>query len=128
MIELAFAAASAKTIRTRSPTSLTIAQALMRRRGEDLLEEITESALFRLGRAISSCLVILTSALEDGVASGAFRAETQSSTVRAVLGSRYWLARWYRPQGRLRARDIAREYADVVLYGVAVRPAPVGRA
>ena len=66
--------------------------------------------------------------IQDGVASGAFRAETQSSTVRAVLGSLYWLARWYRPQGRLRARDIAREYADVVLYGVAVRPAPVGRA
>jgi AcrR family transcriptional regulator len=62
--------------------------------------------------------------IQDGIASGAFRAGTQSSTVRAVLGSLYWLARWYRPQGRLRARDIAREYADVVLYGVAVRPAP----
>jgi AcrR family transcriptional regulator len=47
------------------PAFVDCAQALMRRRGEDLLEEITESALFRLGRAISSCLTILAAALED---------------------------------------------------------------
>lgn len=54
------------------PAFVDCAQALMRRRGDDLLEEITESALFRLGRAISSCLGILITALEDGVSSGAF--------------------------------------------------------
>ena len=54
------------------PAFVDCAQALMRRRGSDLLEEITESALFRLGRAISSCLAILVTALEDGVASGDF--------------------------------------------------------
>jgi AcrR family transcriptional regulator len=54
------------------PAFVDCAQALMRRRGADLLEEITESALFRLGRAISSCLAILTNALQDGVASGDF--------------------------------------------------------
>ncbi|WP_139978455.1 TetR/AcrR family transcriptional regulator [Nocardioides litoris] len=47
------------------PAFVDCAQALMRRRGEDLLEEITESALFRLGRAISSCLAVLTTALEE---------------------------------------------------------------
>lgn len=47
------------------PAFVDCAQALMRRKGEDLLEEIHESALFRLGRAISSCLAILTSALEE---------------------------------------------------------------
>lgn len=54
------------------PAFVDCAQALMRRRGTDLLEEITESALFRLGRAISACLTILTTALQDGVASGDF--------------------------------------------------------
>jgi AcrR family transcriptional regulator len=54
------------------PAFVDCAQALMRRRGDDLLAEITESALFRLGRAISSCLAILITALEDGVASGDF--------------------------------------------------------
>ena len=52
------------------PAFVDCAQALMRRRGDDLLDEISESALFRLGRAISSCLAILIAALEDGVASG----------------------------------------------------------
>jgi AcrR family transcriptional regulator len=58
--------------------------------------------------------------IRDGIASGAFRTTSPNSVVRAVLASVYWLARWYRPDGPKRARDIAREYAGVLLYGVAV--------
>ena len=47
------------------PAFVDCAQTLMRRTGPDLLDEISESALFRLGRAISSCLVLLTQVLED---------------------------------------------------------------
>ena len=54
------------------PAFTDCAQALMRRSGPELLEEISESALFRLGRGISGCLATLSSALEDGVASGEF--------------------------------------------------------
>ncbi len=54
------------------PAFVDCAQALMRRRGEDLLDEVSESAMFRLGRGISSCLAILSAAIEDGVASGEF--------------------------------------------------------
>jgi AcrR family transcriptional regulator len=54
------------------PAFIDCAQALMRRRGDELLDEISESALFRLGRAISTTLAVLVSALEDGVASGDF--------------------------------------------------------
>ncbi|GAA5149740.1 hypothetical protein GCM10023340_25530 [Nocardioides marinquilinus] len=57
------------------PAFVDCAQTLMRRRGEDLLAEISESALFRLGRAISSCLTILSRVLEDGVTDGAFTVE-----------------------------------------------------
>jgi AcrR family transcriptional regulator len=60
--------------------------------------------------------------IRDGVNAGLFRADSPNSVVRAVLGSVYWLARWYRPGGPQRARDIAREYADVVLYGVSIKP------
>lgn len=67
------------------PAFVDCAQALMRRRGTDLLEEITESALFRLGRAISSCLVILTNALEDGVASGDFTVAGDSTLLANTL-------------------------------------------
>ncbi len=54
------------------PAFVDCAQSLMRRTGDDLLDEISEGALFRLGRGISSCLAILSAALEDGVAAGEF--------------------------------------------------------
>ena len=57
------------------PAFVDCAQTLMRRTGPDLLDEMSESALFRLGRAISPCLALLTQVLEDGVAAGAFTVE-----------------------------------------------------
>lgn len=54
------------------PAFVDCAQTLMRRPGPELLEEISESALFRLGRGIASCLRHVTDALEAGVASGDF--------------------------------------------------------
>lgn len=54
------------------PAFVDCAQALMRRSGPELLDEISESALFRLGRGISGCLSILSGALEDGVRAGDF--------------------------------------------------------
>ncbi len=55
------------------PAFVDCAQTLMRRPGPELLEEISESALFRLGRGIASCLRHVTDALEAGVASGDFK-------------------------------------------------------
>ena len=55
------------------PAFVDCAQTLMRRPGPELLEELSESALFRLGRGIASCLRHVTDALEAGVASGDFR-------------------------------------------------------
>jgi AcrR family transcriptional regulator len=54
------------------PAFIDCAQALMRRSGPELLDEISESALFRLGRGISGCLAILVAALQAGVESGDF--------------------------------------------------------
>lgn len=56
------------------PAFVDCAQALMRRRGPELLDEISEGALFRLGRGISSCLSILSSAIESGNESQDFAA------------------------------------------------------
>ncbi len=55
------------------PAFVDCAQTLMRRPGPELLEEISESALFRLGRGIAACLTHLSAALEAGVATGEFR-------------------------------------------------------
>jgi AcrR family transcriptional regulator len=54
------------------PAFIDCAQALMRRSGPELLDEISESALFRLGRGISGCLAVLVAALEAGVEAGDF--------------------------------------------------------
>jgi AcrR family transcriptional regulator len=57
------------------PAFVDCAQTLMRRPGPELLEEITESSLFRLGRGISACLKQVSDILDAGVASGDFTVE-----------------------------------------------------
>lgn len=57
------------------PAFVDCAQTIMRRTGPDLLDEISEGALFRLGRGISGCLTLLTQVLEDGVEAGVFTVE-----------------------------------------------------
>jgi AcrR family transcriptional regulator len=54
------------------PAFVDCAQTLMRRPGPELLEEISESSLFRLGRGISACLTQLSDVLDAGVESGDF--------------------------------------------------------
>src|SRR4051812_11051413 len=54
------------------PAFVDCAQTLMRRPGPELLEEISESSLFRLGRGISACLKQVSEVLEAGNASGDF--------------------------------------------------------
>ncbi len=57
------------------PAFVDCAQSIMRRPGGDLLEEVSESAMYRLGQAISGCLSVLTRAIEAGADSGTFRVE-----------------------------------------------------
>ena len=57
------------------PAFVDCAQTLMRRPGPELLEEISESSLFRLGRGISACLARLSEVLEAGNASGDFHVD-----------------------------------------------------
>jgi AcrR family transcriptional regulator len=54
------------------PAFVDCAHSLMRRTGTELFDEISESAMLRLGRAIASCLAVLRRALEAGVESGDF--------------------------------------------------------
>ena len=55
------------------PAFVDCAQALMIRPGDELLDELSESALFRLGRAITSCLGVLSAALTAGAETGDFQ-------------------------------------------------------
>ena len=64
-----------RRLRPDLPGFVDCAQTLMRRTGPELLDEISESALFRLGRSISACLSVLSGVIDDGVAAGDFEVE-----------------------------------------------------
>jgi AcrR family transcriptional regulator len=69
------------------PAFTDCAQALMRRSGPELLDEISESALFRLGRGISGCLAILVGALQAGVDAGEFQVEDPTLLANTLYAS-----------------------------------------
>ncbi|KAA1429104.1 TetR/AcrR family transcriptional regulator [Nocardioides antri] len=54
------------------PAFVDCALALMVRPGDELLDEVSEGAMFRLGRGITSCMTILSQVLSDGIGSGDF--------------------------------------------------------
>lgn len=54
------------------PAFVDCAQTLMRRTWPELQDEVSEAAMYRLGRAISGCLSVLSGVMDDGVASGEF--------------------------------------------------------
>jgi len=55
------------------PAFVDCAQTLMRRPGPELLEEVSEGAVYRLGRGIATCLARVAEVLEAGIADGTFR-------------------------------------------------------
>jgi AcrR family transcriptional regulator len=55
------------------PAFVDCAQTLMRRPGPELLEEVSEGAVFRLGRGIATCLARVAGVIEVGIADGSFR-------------------------------------------------------
>ncbi len=57
------------------PAFVDCALTLMRRPGPELLEEISEGALFRLGRGISTCLARVSGVISAGVAAGTFHTD-----------------------------------------------------
>ena len=57
------------------PAFVDCAQEMMRRPGDDLLAEVSEAAMLRLGRAITGCMGVLTDVIEQGVATGDFEVD-----------------------------------------------------
>jgi AcrR family transcriptional regulator len=57
------------------PAFVDCALTLMRRPGTELWEEISEGAMFRLGRGISTCLARVAAAIQAGVDDGTFHTE-----------------------------------------------------
>lgn len=59
--------------------------------------------------------------LQTGIEQGTFREMDVSMAGRAVLSMLSWLARWYRPDGRLSAREIAMTYFEIISSGFEAR-------
>jgi len=54
------------------PAFVDCAQALMVRSGEELIDEVSERALFKLGRGMTSCMSVLSEIIADGIAAERF--------------------------------------------------------
>jgi AcrR family transcriptional regulator len=57
------------------PAFVDCALTLMRRPGPELLEEVSESAMFRLGRAIATCMEHMVTPVREGVAIGEMKVD-----------------------------------------------------
>lgn len=57
------------------PAFVDCAQTLMRRPGPELFEEISEDAIYRLGRGMAMCLAHVKSALSAGIETGVFHTD-----------------------------------------------------
>lgn len=61
--------------------------------------------------------------VQQGIERGEFRNIDVAITVHGLLGMVNWMTRWYRPEGRLSAAQIADLFADLFLEGLQNRPA-----
>lgn len=67
------------------PAFVDCAQSLMGRTGDELVGELSESALFRLGQGLSGCLSVVSIALEDGAESGHFTLATDPALLANIF-------------------------------------------
>jgi TetR/AcrR family transcriptional regulator, cholesterol catabolism regulator len=58
--------------------------------------------------------------IEEGVRSGDLEARRPLISAYGILGAVNWMHTWFRPDGELRAEEVAALLADLLLYGLAV--------
>ncbi len=61
---------------------------------------------------------LFRSIIQQGIEEGVFRPFDVPISVHALLGMVNWMTRWYRPQGRLNATEIAALFTDLFLNGL----------
>jgi AcrR family transcriptional regulator len=69
------------------PAFVDCAQALMRRPGSELLDEVSERALLKLGGAMTGCLSSLSTVIDDGVAHGDFKVKDATLLANTLYAS-----------------------------------------
>ena len=69
------------------PAFVDCAQALMRRPGSELLDEVSERALLKLGGGMAACLRSLAGVIEDGNAAGDFKVKDSTLLANTLYAS-----------------------------------------
>ena len=59
--------------------------------------------------------------LSDGIEQGIFKVADVAMASRGILSMLNWLARWYKPEGRVSAREIAIQYFEMICAGLIKR-------
>jgi len=59
--------------------------------------------------------------IDRGVKNGEFRAIDSKIAVFAILGAINWIARWYRPDGAVKAPELGKQFADYLVGGLTCR-------
>lgn len=70
---------------------------------------------------------LLRRCIQDGVKNGEFRGVDPAIAARMLLSALNLVARWHKPGGRLSVPEVAAQYVDIALFGMAQRPARVAR-
>lgn len=66
--------------------------------------------------------------IASGIRSGEFVACDPALAARAILGAMNWSVRWFSPEGRLTAAEIAEEFAFCLTRGLVAKPAAFTRS
>lgn len=61
--------------------------------------------------------------IDEGIAQGEFRPVDAKIAVFAILGAINWIARWYRPEGPVRAPELGTQFSEQLLGGLTCGPA-----
>jgi len=65
--------------------------------------------------------------IEQGIERGEFQPVDPKIAVFAILGAINWIARWYRPEGPVRAPELGAQFADQLIGGLVCAPAERAR-
>ncbi|MGW8282656.1 MAG: TetR/AcrR family transcriptional regulator, partial [Gemmatimonadota bacterium] len=57
--------------------------------------------------------------IDLGIEQGEFRTVDSKLATFAILGAINWIARWYRPEGAIKAEALGEQFADYLLEGLA---------
>lgn len=80
--------------------------------------ELSPPARERFDESRREATAIVTSVIEEGIASGAFRPVDARIAAFTVYGISNWAAWWYRPDGHDSLESVADQLADIALAGL----------